>query len=554
MVLMAANALTQDAFARYARGDLTGTVAACQNILKLEGPSLVVLELQGIALAQQGHVGAAQAVLAQALGLAPANLSLLNNLAKLNFDAGNWRECLTYLRQIQRLTPLDEQLHARLSLTQDHLLHGAQTCLEQHRGQTTGPTDVNALLQSGNDFYGARRFEDALECYALAANLAPDHALAHANLGAAAQSLGETSLALAHYDQALALDSRHLPTWLNKGIALARINDNGQALACYEKALALAPEHADVHWNLSLTLLKTGNYEAGWQHYERRWQRSAYASLRPVSSQPLWLGQAALQGRSILLHAEQGLGDTLQFSRYIQQVQALGARVILQIQPALTELFSPLPGIEQVIPQGQPLPAHDYQCPLMSLPLAFQTRLDNIPSPLSSLQIDPQRVDAWQARLGPRRKPRVGLVWRGTAQHPDDHERSLDLGLLWRFLSPACDYISLQKDIPAADLPVLQRWPGILDTRTDLHSLADTAALIHCLDVVVSVDTSVAHLSATLGKPTWILLAHCPDWRWLLDRSDSPWYPSARLYRQASPGDWHAPLLAVRAGLQALQG
>lgn len=544
--------LTQEAFAQHARGDLPATLATCQQILALDPSSIVALELCGITQAQLGQRDAAQATLAQALRLAPTNLSLLNNLTKLNFDAGDWRQSLDYLHQIQRLRPADASLLALLSPVQGKLLEAAQTSLALHRQVQPDRALAPQILQTGNDFYAARYFDEALECYALAAELTPDNALAHANLGAAAQSLGEIDLALLHHDRALALAPRHLPTWLNKGIALTRRNENVQAIASYAQALAIDPQHADVHWNLSLSLLKTGDYEAGWRHYEWRWQRSAYAGVAPISHQPLWLGQTPLQGKHILLYAEQGLGDTLQFCRYVRQVAELGARVTLQVQPSLQDLLACLEGVGQVISPQTPVPAHDVRCPLMSLPLAFQTRLESIPAEARYVSVDPRRAAHWQARLGPRRRPRVGLAWRGTSAHPDDAQRSLALRTLWRYLSPHCDYISLQKDIADTDRPDLNRWPKITDTRSELHSLADTAALIDNLDLVISVDTSVAHLSAALGKPTWVLLAYCPDWRWLLERSDSPWYPSVRLYRQNHPGDWHAPLLAIRQALDAL--
>jgi hypothetical protein len=255
-----------------------------------------------------------------------------------------------------------------------------------------------------------------------------------------------------------------------------------------------------------------------------------------------------LSGRSILLWWEQGLGDTLQFCRYAERVADLGATVILETQPQLTELLQTLPRAV-VLKSGDPRPRFDYQCPLMSLPLAFGTTLSTIPCPGGYLRADPARVEYWRDRLGRSDTPRIGLVWSGSQAHKNDRNRSLSLSLLLPFLPPAIQYISLQVDMRESDRETLNLRPDILDCSESLRSFADTAALCECLDLVVAVDTSVAHLSAAIGQQTWVLLPYTADWRWLLNRTDSPWYETMRLYRQDVPGDWTGALTRLRDDL-----
>ena len=266
----------------------------------------------------------------------------------------------------------------------------------------------------------------------------------------------------------------------------------------------------------------------------------------------MWLGSQSLQDKTILLHAEQGLGDTIQFCRYASLVAKLGAKVILEVQRPLLGLLKNLDGVSQIIARGDALPEFDYQSPLLSLPLAFKTQLHTIPSALRYLAGDSEKVLAWQARLGEKTKPRVGLVWSGNLEHKNDHNRSLSLSQVLPYLPSSCQYICLQKELRNADQAILAQHPHIQFFGDALEDFTDTAALCDLMDVVISVDTSVAHLAAALGKPTWVLLPFSPDWRWLLDRKDSPWYPSAKLYRQERIGDWNGVLSRVREGLEGI--
>ena len=273
------------------------------------------------------------------------------------------------------------------------------------------------------------------------------------------------------------------------------------------------------------------------------------AGIRNFSA-PLWLGKEPLKGKTILLYAEQGLGDTLQFCRYVPLVAGMGATIILEVQPALVELLKCLEGVSRIISKGDTLPVVDLQCPLLSLPLAFNTALATIPAATSYLYNDKQKVTEWQELLGSKTRPRVGVVWSSVSGFNSDAGRSMPLATFLSALPKnGVDYICLQKEIKDSDRETLEASPHISFTGNRLNDFSDTAALIDSVDLVISTCTSVPHLSCALGKPTWLVLAHVPDWRWLLDRKDSPWYPTVKLYRQDKAGQWGTVLGRIKQDL-----
>jgi hypothetical protein len=299
----------------------------------------------------------------------------------------------------------------------------------------------------------------------------------------------------------------------------------------------------------------TGNFEAGWAAREARWRVPTLAISYPKFPQPMWSGKEPLDGKTILIAADEGLGDTIQFARYVPLLAERGAHVVLVVQDPLHRLLSDLSGVSRCIPMSASatLPAFDFHCPMMSLPLAFGTRLDTIPSPGPYLPPLPQgRIQAWEQRLGPHQRLRVGLVWSGNPKVRYDRHRPVPLRTLSRILDVDATFVSLQKEPRPDDLQALRDTNQILDVSADLTDFVETAALIKCLDLVITVDTSVAHLAGALGCPTWIMLSYLPDWRWLLDRDDSPWYPTARLFRQSRIGDYEAVVERARNELLAL--
>jgi tetratricopeptide (TPR) repeat protein len=393
--------------------------------------------------------------------------------------------------------------------------------------------------------------EAALADYDRAIELRPNYAEACCNRGIVLRDLHRLEEARASLQAAIVLRPELSAGYLNLGNVSNELRDWQAALQAYDRAISLKPDYAEAYCSRAFASLLRGDFASGWRDNEWRWKNANSSNFqeRRARRQPLWLGRESVAGRTVLLHSEQGLGDTLQFCRYAALVAQRGAKVILEVQPPLTDLLAQLPDVSQVVARGAPLPDFDFHCPLMSLPLAFETNLHSIPGTARYLSGAAAKISSWRARLGDGTEPRIGLVWSGSATKRNDRHRSLRLAELVPHLPPGLRYVSLQKEVREGDRQVLRETPAILDFSNRLLDFSDTAALCECMDLVLSVDTSVAHLSAALGKPTWILLPFTPDWRWLLDREDSPWYPTARLYRQATPGDWTRVLERARADL-----
>jgi tetratricopeptide (TPR) repeat protein len=358
------------------------------------------------------------------------------------------------------------------------------------------------------------------------------------------------------FEQAIRSAPRLADAYAGLGRLQARTGQFERALKNYKQAIAIDPNCSVAQWNQAQIYLRRGDFKQGWRAYEWRWKTPSlpmYKSRRDFP-QPAWTGSEALAGKTILLHAEQGLGDTLQFCRYATLVAQRGARVVLEVPAPLVTLMQSLAGVAHIVRRGEPLPPFDYHLPLMSLPLAFDTRLDSIPAPSAYLAADPAKVAQWQERLaapGQARKPRIGVAWRGAAHYGNDQSRSLPLPAFAKLLSDQYEFISLQKEVPPDEQALLDSLP-VRQLAEHLHDFSDTAALCAQLDLVITVDTSVAHLAGALGKPVWILLPEPGEWRWLEQRSDSPWYASARLFRQPQAGDWSAVIEQLAGGLKAL--
>ncbi len=386
------------------------------------------------------------------------------------------------------------------------------------------------------------RYEEALESYDRAVEFKADYADAVTNRANTLRELNRFEEALAYCDRAINMQPDHADAHNNRGIALHGLRRFDESIESYQEAISLRPDLASAHVNLALCQLIIGDFERGFRGYERRWKNDDFPSPRRNFSQPLWLGREDISGRTILLHAEQGLGDTIQFCRYAALVADTGARVALEVHAPLKFLLADLKGIDRIVAKGEALPDFDVHCPLLSLPLAFETRLDTIPAAVPYITPSPSAAAAWDEMLGPRTGPRVGLVWSGNAIFKNDHNRTIGLAALRPLLKPDISFVSLQKDIRDDDRLVLEELAMIRHFGDDLLDFSDTAALTSLMDLVISVDTSVAHLAGAMGVPTWVLLPEIPDWRWLLNRDDSPWYPSVRLFRQRTQGDW-APVI-----------
>jgi tetratricopeptide (TPR) repeat protein len=407
---------------------------------------------------------------------------------------------------------------------------------------------VDALICRGNVLAALGRPLEAVPSFDRALQIDAQNAAALNNRGAALHAIGHVQDALDSFDRALQIEPRFRDAHCNKGLLLCDLQRCDEAMGSYQRALDIDPQYPKVQYNQSLCRLLTGDFEHGWRQYEWRWKLEPSRGKVCEFPQPLWLGAASLQGKTLLLHAEQGLGDTIQFCRYAELARDLGAHVILRVDRPLARLLKSLAGVVVVAP-GEPLPPFDYHCPLMSLPFAFRTTLDTIPSPHRYLSSEPGKFNEWAARLGKWTKPRIGLVWSGgfRPEQPElwsvNERRNVKLAKLAALRNERYEFYSLQKGQSAeSELTELKAisWDGpeIIDFSAQLLDFSDTAALIDHLDLVISVDTSTAHLAGALGTPTWILNRFDTCWRWLLERDDSAWYPSVRLFRQARYGDW----------------
>ncbi|OYV34198.1 MAG: hypothetical protein B7Z80_21870 [Rhodospirillales bacterium 20-64-7] len=352
--------------------------------------------------------------------------------------------------------------------------------------------------------------------------------------------------------ESIRLDSTNPEHLVNLSLIFVDMDDRDRAMACLLRALGLKHDHADGHLAMAQSLLATGDFDPGWMEYEWRNMTEAGKATMPAMTSAPWNGMVIPTGR-LLLVGDQGYGDTIQFARYIPMAAKRCQELILGCSAEMGPLLSNLPGVKQYCHRWTDVPGHAAHCRLSSLPYLFRTQLDTIPSKIPYLQTDPIRVAHWRNRLGsmlPAGRPRVGLAWTGRPTHPNDRRRSMNLAQLLPLADAGhAAFVALQKPMPARDLDVITRFPGMVDLSNDLTDFGETAALIENLDLVITVDTSMGHLAGALGKRTWILIPKASDWRWMLDRDDSPWYPTVRLFRQPRPGNWDEPLVRLRSAL-----
>ncbi|HLG81684.1 MAG TPA: tetratricopeptide repeat-containing glycosyltransferase family protein [Bradyrhizobium sp.] len=414
------------------------------------------------------------------------------------------------------------------------------------------PDDIAELRRFALALHQAGRRAEAVKIYRQAIAIDPADVAILNNLAACLCDLDRLDEAAAASARAVALAPQDALLWSNHAAILLHAGEIDAALAVSHRAVALAPQHPTVRFNHSHLLLLCGDLQNGFSGYRFRRQCAGLFSSRMNFSAPEWQGEPFV-GRRLLLFAEQGIGDALQFIRYLPMVAARGGDIMLSVQDALAPLLAQLDGVT-VIPRSAPLPPFDLQLALMDLPHLFGTTLDSIPAEIPYLHADPDRVEVWRRSFGDVAVLKVGLVWAGSAIHKGDRYRSLPAeAVLPRLRMPGVQLYSLQKEPRAADLAVLAALGGdVIDLAPALGDFADTAAAVTALDLVISVDTSVVHLAGAMGRPAWVLLPYAQDWRWLRERDDSPWYPSLRLFRQETPQAWDVVLTRVTAALGEL--
>ncbi|GAB7523316.1 tetratricopeptide repeat protein [Paraburkholderia sp. 2C] len=540
---------------------------------------------RGHALRDLGRYDEALRSYRLALVVRPRVAGLLSLCGAMLLMLGHELEALASFDEALEVDPDDLEVLYNSCIALDKLqLHDA-LLTRCERLLARAPDHATAWLGKANALLGLRRYEEAADAYAHAAARDPDPQIALNNRSVALRmqdryaqaleslddaltrfdadaqllisraitlrQLGRYDNALASYEAASVVKPTDSNSWGLRGTALQQMLRFDEALACYRRMQDLEPAKHDGHQEEAYCQLLLGNFAEGWRKYEYRWIEPGAARARRHADRPLWTGRDSIAGKTVLLHAEQGFGDTLQFCRYAGLVEARGASVVLQVPRALRALLSSLRGGHRLVTVDDALPTFDFQCPLMSLPLAFNTDLASIPAAVPYLYADPERARAWGERLRARAlsgRLSVGLAWSGNPSHNNDLNRSIAFTTFAPLLALGATFVSLHQQVRERDAAALAQ-SGAVHFGAELVDFADTAALIENLDLVISVDTSVVHLAGALGKPVWVVLPRVPDWRWLLSRDDSPWYPSARLFRQDKPGDWPTVIERVAQAL-----
>ena len=543
----------QEGRALQAEGQLHPAKALYEEVLAVFPQHIEALEMLAVVNGQLGQLDTSVKLLCQVIELNPSRDSAFYYLghsmcALKQFAAGV--ECFdkALVLNPDHVQSVRDRGRALLELGQfEEALQGYDRAIGLH------PRNAEAYSYRGNALLALGRHDDAIASFDQSIAIEPS-AGAYLNRGNAYQALGAYQTAVDSYDRAIMLQEGYAMAHSNRSVSLKHLHRLDDAISSSDRAIAIDPSYADAHWNRALTQLLKGNLAQGFAGYQWRWEMDNFKAIRRTFKQPQWLGTQALHGKKLLIHGEQGLGDTIQFARYAAMAQAAGCHVLYEVEPPLFRLFQSLPGVGTLLRQGDPLPDFDYYCPVMSLPLAFGTDLATVPAASRYLAADKTKLAHWAALLGSKTSTRVGLVWSGSPTHQDDHNRSIGLSMFLQKLPAGFEYVSLQKDVRASDLAASQGASNLRHFGAQLLDFSDTAALCELMDLVITVDTSVAHLSGALGVPTWVLLPHLPDWRWLLNRRESPWYPSVRLYRQSKAQRWDDVFQAVANDLFAIGG
>jgi len=526
-------------------------LASCDRALLARPIYPEALLNRGNALKELARFEGALASYDAALAALPDYPEALANRAVVLCKLNRFDEALGACDRAVALRPNFAEAHANRATSLHGLERFADALLSYDRALVLRPDLADVLVNRGTTLHVMKRLDEALADFDHALTTMPSRAEVHYNRANVLYTLKRFDDAIASYDRALTLLPDYAEAHANRGIALQDLKRFDEAIAAYIGARTVRPDFADAYYNEALCRLLTGDFRRGFEVYERRWESGQHRGFKRDFVEPLWTGAEDIAGKTILLHAEQGFGDTIQFCRYAPLLAMRGARVVLEVQEPLRALMASLSGVAQIPSSGEALPDFDLHCPLLSLPRAFATDLGSVPNAVPYLHVANDAATRWGSRLGTAGRRKIGIAWSGRPTHKNDHNRSIALGdFLKIFAGVDAAIVSLQCEVRDADAAVLRERADVMHFGEDLKDFADTAGLIESLDLVVAVDTSVVHLAGALGKPVWVLLPFMPDWRWLLDRDDSPWYPSVRLFRQDESRTWHNVFARVSAALR----
>lgn len=577
------NALAQ-ALAAHQQGQLADAARGYQSILSIVPQHFDALHYLGVVKMQTGDNDEGIYLIEQALRVRPDAADALSNLANGLMRARRYADALQYLDRAVKISPRQPEAHTNRGLALAALRRPEEAAAAHERALALRPDFAEAHNNLGNALRALGRFEEAITAYDKALQLRPANPEALNNRGLALHALRCFAQALASYDNALSLRANYAEAHNNRGNTLKErqdfdgafssyeealrlkpdyaeahynrgntfgaLNRHEEALHAYAAALAIEPEHVDANWNKGLSHLLLGQMQQGWTQYEWRW-RVKGAELPRQFACPAWNGDESLAGKRIVLWAEQGLGDTLQFCRYANVLATQGAEVVLEVQPPLVGLLRSIKGAKLVRTAADTLADADFHCPLLSLPGRLGDKA--IPAAVPYLEVSAVALEKWKTRidaLAPGSRRRIGIACSGNSKLANDRNRSIALELFAPLFALDADFFLVQKECRPGDEAFLQSRPEIRDLRAELNDFVDTAAVLSELDLLISVDTSVAHLAGALARPVWVLLPFAPDWRWQLSREDSPWYPTARLWRQSAIGDWAGVIARLTEALR----
>jgi tetratricopeptide (TPR) repeat protein len=544
--------LLQEATAHYQQGRFAEAESVSTRILQVAPDNPDALHLLGVVQLKRGKADAALALIDASLKVDGGSPHALASRGRVLAALNRHSEALASFDEALALAPDDPDTLSNRGSMLLSLERPADALVTLDRAAALAPGHFGVLINRANALALLGRLDAALAQYDGLLMAHPTRPELHFNRGNALASLGRHGEAIAAFDRTISSQPDYIGAHINRGTALQALNHHREALASFAKALGFDRTNADARHNGALSLLTMGQYRPGFIQYEMR--RSNRPTHRRELGKPQWMGDSPVSGKTILLHAEQGFGDTIQFVRYAPLVAALGARVLLEAPAELMGLLRRAEGVADVVEQGAPLPVFDLHCPLPSLPLAMRTELDTIPAQIPYLAASEERLASWRPRLAHLPAPRVAVAWSGRATHPNDRNRSLALAQLAPLLTlEGVSFISIQHEMRLEDAAAFAGSPRMTDVGKELHDFDDTAAVLALVDLVISVDTSVANLAGAMGRPTWVLLPFSPDWRWMLERADSPWYPTARLYRQPALADWDNVVAGVREDLKRLR-
>ena len=497
-----------------------------------------ILMQQAMTVHNQGDLKQAARRYQQILSISPKHFDAMHLLAVVNAQLNQFERSRDLFNRALSLRPHHSEAHFNKGTMEKAAGALDAAAIDFSCALEGAPGHLGALNNRSLVLLELRLFKEALSDSDRLLKLSPKDAVVHNNRGMILHQLGRLDEALESFDQAVSLKSDYVEAFNNRGNVLKDMHRLHDAISDYDSAIAIDAEFAAAPFNKGIALLLMGELEAGWELWEWRWRQQKLTSPKRDFSAPLWNGDRDIAGKTILLHSEQGLGDTVQFIRYAPMVADLGARVVVEAPTILHSLFAGMMGIDLLLAKGEAAPAFDFHCPLMSLPRAFQTTIETVPAPSQYLVVSPDRVNQWASRLGSPSRLRVALAWRGNSNNSNDGHRSATLVQIVEHLAQDIDWICLHHDLTEDEQKLVATADNLLaplDERTDLE---DAAAICAVADFVFTVDTSFAHIAGALGKKSFVMLPATPDWRWLLGRNDSPWYPSMTLFRKGFGCDW----------------